>query len=419
MLLNNFKHIKGLFSRNKKVVENYFFMTVLQVINSLFYIMIYPYLIRKLGVDAYGFYVYVLSIVTYFIFLVNFGFDLPATKAVAQYKESKESLNAIFSCIFTAKIYLLLGSAFLFSILVFSIPALRAFYWLYLIIFLQTVNAALFPNWYYQGLQKMKAATIIQVILKLLSLPFIFLLVKNSQDLSLFAIINSSTMVVGGLVALGFVLFVDKIKLRWASFMELKLWFKQAFPFFLSNSVGTLKEQGVPIIIGAFFGMRDVAIYDLASKIVIIPRTLLMSVNAALFPKVVIEADRSTVKKIIKYEFLLGFAVIGFIIAIGYWVVLLLGGEPMKQAYPLAIILSITVLSWLVVGAFISFLFIPNNMYYLVTINQVVALFSLILFIVLGFSVKVSIFVLVGALAFSGVMEIIFCIWQTKKYKLL
>ncbi len=416
MLLNNFKHISGLFSRNKKVVENYFFMTVLQVINSLFYIIIYPYLIRKLGADAYGFYIYILSIVTYFIFFVNFGFDFPATKAVAQ---DKENLNAIFSCIFTAKMYLLLLSIFLFSILVFSIPTLRAFCWLYLIVFLQTFNAALFPTWYYQGLQKMKAATIIQVILKLLSLPFIFILVKSSQDLSLFAIINSTTMLIGGLVALGFVLFVDKIQLRWASFIELKLWFKQAFPFFLSNSVGTLKEQGVPIIIGAFFGMRDVAIYDLASKIVIIPRTLLMSVNAALFPKVVIEADRSTVKKIIKYEFLLGFAVIGFIIAIGYWVVLLLGGEPMKQAYPVAIILSITVLSWLVVGAFISFLFIPNNRFYLVTINQVVALFSLILFIVLGFSLKVSIFVLVGALAFSGVMEIVFCVWQTKKYKLL
>ena len=31
---------------NKKVIENYFFMTVLQILNSLFYLIIYPFLIR-------------------------------------------------------------------------------------------------------------------------------------------------------------------------------------------------------------------------------------------------------------------------------------------------------------------------------------------------------------------------------------
>ena len=203
------------------------------------------------------------------------------------------------------------------------------------------------------------------------------------------------------------------------SFLELKKWFKEAFPFFLSNSVGTIKEQGITIIIGAFFGMRDVAIYDLASKLIIIPRTILMSLNAALFPKIVIENNKATIQKIIKYEFLIGLSVIGLIVAFGYWVILFLGGESMTDAYPLAIVLSVTVLSWLVVGAIISFLFIPNHKYYLVTINQILALISVALFILCGFSIKISIFVLVGALAFSGIVEIIFCLFQTKKYKFL
>jgi len=91
----------------------------------------------------------------------------------------------------------------------------------------------------------------------------------------------------------------------------------------------------------------------------------------------------------------------------------------MTDAYPLAIVLSVTVLSWLVVGAIISFLFIPNHKYYLVTINQIIALAAVAVFILLGFSIKISIFVLVGALAFSGIAEIIFCLYQTKKYKFL
>ena len=411
--------IIDVFNRHKKVVENYFFMTVLQVINSLFYVMIYPYLIRTLGAESYGLYIYALSIVTYFIFIVNFGFDLPATKAVAQENDNPTAIANVLSCIFTAKIYLLFVSVLIFSILLITVPFLREHYLLFIIVFGQTINFALFPTYYYQGTQKMKTATIIQVVFKLLSLPFIFVLVKSSSDLSVFAIISTSTMIIGGLVAILMVVFVDKLNIRWVSFLELKKWFKEAFPFFLSNSVGTIKEQGITIIIGAFFGMRDVAIYDLASKLIIIPRTILMSLNAALFPKIVIENNKATIQKIIKYEFLIGLSVIGLIAAFGYWVILFLGGEMMTDAYPLAIVLSVTVLSWLVVGAIISFLFIPNHKYYLVTINQIIALAAVAVFILLGFSIKISVFVLVGALAFSGIVEIIFCLYQTKKYKFL
>ncbi len=411
--------IIDVFNRHKKVVENYFFMTVLQVINSLFYVMIYPYLIRTLGAESYGLYIYALSIVTYFIFIVNFGFDLPATKAVAQENDNPAAIANVLSCIFTAKIYMLFVSFLIFFVLLITIPFLRERCLLFVIVFGQTINFALFPTYYYQGMQKMKNATIIQVVFKFLSLPFIFVLVKSSNDLSVFAIINSITMVIGGTVAILLVIFVDRLRVRWVGFSELRSWFKEAFPFFLSNSVGTLKEQGITIIIGAFFGMRDVAIYDLANKLIIIPRTVLMSLNAALFPKIVMDNNKTTIRKIIKYEFFIGFAVIALIIAFGYWVILFLGGETMTDAYPLAIVLSVTVLSWLVVGAIISFLFIPNHKYYLVTINQILALASVALFILWGFSIKISIFVLVGALAFSGIMEIIFCLFQTKKYKFL
>lgn len=393
-------------------------MTVLQVINSLFFILIYPYLIRTLGAESYGLYIYTLSIVTYFIFIVNFGFDLPAAKAVALNKDDKTAISHILSCIFTAKIYLQLASLIIFAILLVTVPFLRSHSLLFIIVFSQTINFTLFPTWYYQGIQKMKTATIIQVILKLISLPLILFLVKSPQDLSSFAVITSGTTVVGGAVAMMMVIFVDKMQLRWAGVSELKKWFREAFPFFLSNSVGTLKEVGIPIIVGVFFGMRDVAIYDLANKIIIIPRTILMSVNSALFPKIVVENNIKTIKKIIKYEFIVGLMVIILIIAFGYGVVLFLGGKTMTDSYPLAIILSVTILSWLVVGAIISFIFIPNNKYYLVTINQIIALVSVGLFILIGFTIKISIFVLVGALAFSGIVEIIYCLYQTKKLKL-
>ena len=78
------KTIKEVLKNNKKVIENYFFMTALQLLNSFFYLLIYPYVIRKVEMDAWGIFVFASSFAAYFIFIINFGFDLPATKKIAE-----------------------------------------------------------------------------------------------------------------------------------------------------------------------------------------------------------------------------------------------------------------------------------------------------------------------------------------------
>ena len=303
-------------------------------------------------------------------------------------------------------------------ILIAFIPYFRKNSILILIIFAQTISHFLLPLWYFQGLQKMKIVTIIQVIFKFLTLPLIFFFVKSAKDLNTFASINSVLLILGSLVSI-IMVFKDGIKIRLVNFSKLREWFRDAIPFFLSNSVGVIKEQGITILIGAFFGMRDVALYDLANKIVIIPRTILMSINGALFPKIVTDANKSIIKKIIKYEFLIGIVVVAGIAIFGKWIVDLLGGVTMSESYLLAIILSISVISWLVVGAYISFVFIPSNNYYLVTKNQIFALVSVFLIALFGLLIYKSIYILVSALAISALLEILYCVYVTYKKRLL
>lgn len=412
------KDLISIFYSHKKIIENYFFMTILQMFNSLFYILIYPYLIRILGPEEYGLFIYITSIVTYFIFLINFGFDFPATKAIASHKDDKKKMNDTFSCVFTAKFYLQILAFTILLVLIAFIPYFRKNWILILIIFAQTISHFVLPLWYFQGLQKMKVVTIIQVIFKFLTLPLIFFFVKSSEDLNIFAGINSALLILGSIISL-IMVFKDGVKVKLMKISQLQEWFRDAMPFFLSNSVGVIKEQGITILIGAFFGMRDVALYDLANKIVIIPRTILMSINGALFPKIVTNANKSTIKKIIKYEFLIGILVVAGITLFGKWIVHLLGGSTMSESYFLAIILSISVISWLVVGAYISFVFIPSNNYYLVTKNQIFALVSVFLIALVGLLIYKNIYVLVSALAISALCEILFCVYVTYKKRLL
>ena len=59
-------------------------MTLLQILNSIFYLLIYPFLIGTLGANSYGSYVYAFSISVFFVSFVQFGFDTPALKIISQ-----------------------------------------------------------------------------------------------------------------------------------------------------------------------------------------------------------------------------------------------------------------------------------------------------------------------------------------------
>jgi len=414
-----FTDIRAFFKSNKVVVENYFFMTVLQVLNTLFYVLIYPYLIRTLGAESYGLYVFAMSVVTYFVSFVGFGFDLPAVKIIAQYPADEKLKLHTLSCVYTAKIYLEIISLIVFSILIFSVPYLRVNWVLLFVCFSQTLTNIIFPQWYFQGLQKMRVVTYVQLGLKLISLPFIFLTVHTSNDINTFALIASITSIGGGVGAAVIIRFYDRIRIRIMPFGAVKKWYADATPFFLSTSAGMIKEQTVAILIGVFFGMKDVAIYDLANKIVAVPRLLLTSVNGALFPNIISKSSNELIKKILRYQVYLCLLIIGFIVLLGKWVVLLMGGVSMLGSYPLAIILSVTILPWLIVSSFIYFVFVPTNNYYLVTKNQLVALISFVVYAAIGLLFIDTIYVLAAALSLSGLTEIVFCSYLIRKKALL
>lgn len=271
-MLKKFLHIKQKFNNNIKIVENYFFMTSLQLFSSLIGILIYPYLIRVLGSQSYGSYVFALSVISYFIGLVSFGFSFPALKAIVENKHDIIAKSNILSSVFTAKCLIALISSFLFTGMILTIPFLRDNWFVFVICFTQIVAEVLFPIWYFQGMQKMYLVTIIQLGLRIISLPFIFIFVNSSDDIGVFVLITSFFIVLGGIISVLYLVFNDKISFRFVPFKELKKYFKDALPFFWSSVTSTIKLESATIIIGSFFSMSDVALYDLANKIITIPR---------------------------------------------------------------------------------------------------------------------------------------------------
>lgn len=404
--------------RETKVLENYSFMTILNVFSALISLVIYPYVIRVTGAEAFGVYPYALAIILYFQILIDFGFDSPSAKAIVEHRDNAAEKSRILSEVFTAKLMLFAASSVLLGGLMCILPDMKANKLIFGLAFAQTFTTVLYPVWYFQGMKNMRVVTYINLALRLLSVPLILLFVRNASDLWLYVLIVSGTMVAGGLVAFIYIFVHEKLTIRLVGPKQLQLLFRDGTPFFITNLAGQLKEGLMTIVVRYFFGYADVTLFDIAKKIVAIPRMFTQSINGALFPEVMQDPSESRVKKILRYERRIGLLATLGVIALAYPTILWLFGKEVIDSVPLTIILSWSLYTWLVIGAYLNFIFIPNNKYYLITVNQVVALVTCVLFLAL-LLIWNHIIVITIALTLSSFCELLFCRYITYKKRLL
>ncbi len=108
--------------RETRVLENYSYMTALNILSALIGLIIYPYVIRATGKDAFGTYVYAFTIASFFQVLIDYGFDSPGAKAIVQANEDVMERSRIVTSVLLLKTGLIVISGILFSLCLHFIP---------------------------------------------------------------------------------------------------------------------------------------------------------------------------------------------------------------------------------------------------------------------------------------------------------
>lgn len=292
----------GLYERNKKLINNFSYLAVLQVFSLMVPLVTLPYLLVVLGKENYGLIVFSQTVVSYFLILINFGFDIVATKEISIYRDDKEKVSEIVSSVIIIKgLFFIISFIILFSLLpFFSSESLKLM--LFLMMYL-CFYEWIFPVWYFQGKEEMKYITIINLISRLFFLGLIFFVVKNQDDFYKVPILNGIGSFLAGIFSLWLVFIKDKVKFRFQKIKTLKLYVQESFPIFLGNIAGKIKILSNKSILGVFVGMETLAIYDIADKIKDVFIYFLQLIVPALFPNVVKNKNGNLVRKIIKIIF--------------------------------------------------------------------------------------------------------------------
>jgi O-antigen/teichoic acid export membrane protein len=313
--MSRFDSLRDNFIKNKILVENFTFLSALHVTNLVLFLITIPYLFRVLGSRNYGLVIFAQTIAFYFSIFVNFGFNLTATKDISVQREDAEKVSEIVSSVLTIKIVFFLISILLMSLLTSIIPILRENRLLFLFSMLACLSEALFPVWYFQGIEKMKYITFINVTTRVLATILVFIVIGKQSDFVVYPLILGIGTVSGALFALALVFRKRRIIFRFQKVKVLVNYFNENLLYFLSNVSTQIYANANKIIIGSFLGMVEVAYYDVAEKVINIVKVPYSLLGQTLFPKFSRDRNIAFLRKIIisTVIFTLGIIIILFL----------------------------------------------------------------------------------------------------------
>lgn len=153
-----------------------------------------PYLVRVLGIEGFGLVNYALSFALYFAAVMQYGFAITAVRRIAQDRDNSEKIAIVYSETMTAIMLLVVACALIYFPVVLFVDSFYQHFWLYTFSFAFVFAQALFPLWFFRGVERMHQSAVISITSKLSMLIGMFSLIKNESDYYLVPALNAMAM---------------------------------------------------------------------------------------------------------------------------------------------------------------------------------------------------------------------------------
>lgn len=405
----------------KTLVTNFSYLSALQILTLILPLITYPYLIRVLGKEVYGLVIIAQTVVSYLAILVNFGFNISATKEISIYRDNKEQLSKVTSSILLIRAALFVISFIILLIFLYFFSKDSGSSVLFILCMWICLYELIFPIWYFQGIEKMKYITYLTLISRLAFLSLIFLFIKSPEHYLRVPILNGIGAILTGIFSIYIIYFKHGLSFKLDSVESIKKYLRDGAVLFFSSAVLAIKDKTNILIIGKIIGTGGVAEFDLAVKIKDVLSIPINLMNQAIYPKTSRDNDMKFTIKITKIMTVIMVGVSLLIFPFTSKIVLILGGAELDNAVQLTNIMlfSIPILA-------ISITIATNcinalGYYKLRFMGMILTTLVYILFMALGFIfgwTHIIVFYAIVVLL-TYIVELFIRIYYIKKYQLL
>jgi PST family polysaccharide transporter len=343
--LGFWKNFLGGTPTRKRLVENFFSLSFLQALNYLLPLITLPYLVRILGPEKFGLISFAQAFIGYFVILANYGFNLSATREISINRESKEKVSEIFSSVMVVKFFLGIVSFSILVLILAFIPRFGNDWIIYMFTFGMVLGNILFPVWFFQGMERMKYITILNIVSRGIFTICIFIFIRKMSDYIYVPLINSSGYLIAGALSLGVAFKNFGLKFTVPTIKSIKHQLREGWHIFISTISISLYTTSNIFILGLFTNNTIVGYYSAAEKIVRAVQGLLMPVSQTVYPYISKLATKSKQKALSFIRKLVVLVGIGsfiisllFFILAGYIVNIFLGSQYQQSIIVLRIL---------------------------------------------------------------------------------
>ena len=253
----------------------------LNFLNKVIPFISIPLLTNRLGIEAFGTYAIVLSTISFFELLVNFGIRKTGVNELILCQNKEEENELFFNVllikgIITSLIILIIFPLIIFlklstvsNYLIYSMPLLLGF----------TLN----QEWFFQAKKKMKGITIIAIFSRLIYLISLFYFVMDSGDLKYAILAYAGVFFFQSLIGNIFAAYKYRIKVKLNIISIHRLLIRSSY-FFISSLNVYLYTKFNYIILGFFYNPTLVGLYAIADKVTNAFKDLVTPFNNSIYP---------------------------------------------------------------------------------------------------------------------------------------
>ena len=228
---------------------------------------------------------------------------------------------------------LVLLSFFALILTIIFIPKIRENYIVFLLSFLMCVGNAIYPVWFFQGMERMKYITFLNILSKTIFLVLIFIFVKHQSDYIIVPLLNSLGFLVAGFIGFYFAVKEFGISLYIPRWSTIKQHFKYSSEFFMTQVSVSLYTNTNTVCLGFVGSEFMVGLYVAAEKIYAAINGLKGPLVTALYPFVTRNKDIKLYRKIFKLAILVSFIVSCFAFIFAKDIITIFYGAEMTEAY--------------------------------------------------------------------------------------
>jgi PST family polysaccharide transporter len=334
-------------SSKSHLFKNISSLFIVQVANVVLPIITVPIIVRIIGPYKFGLINYSAAIVSYFVLVISFAFNLTASRRMAHNKNDKHVSNNIFNEVLGAQLFLWLICSIIFVILLFTLPVFKTNQFLFFVTYCLTISTVLTPDWIYQGMGDLQRLAFFNLISKVFLSILVVIIIKKPEDFYLQPLSLSIVQIVVTFFSLVWAIKKYNFRIKLPTLKHIFSILNGDKLVFFSTIVISLYTTTNIVVLGAFTNESEVGYFTAAQKFILLAQSVLaMPLANALFPFISSEFGISqnkgieTVKKIAPFVFTFTF-LLGLVMStVGVWFIGIFYGNSFEKSKLLFLILS-------------------------------------------------------------------------------